>query len=67
MDSIALFNDWLRQQYRQGGPGYVDFDRALAGDNGFMRIEYAGSAIDLNENGYERISAAVREAMDKQR
>jgi lysophospholipase L1-like esterase len=66
LDSLALFNEWLRAYCAKKGYDYIDFNAALADKDGFLRPDYSSAAIDLNEQGYDQISRATREVLEAQ-
>lgn len=65
MDSISVYNNWLREYSGQNGYKYVDFNQALSDVNGCMNDEFTYSCIDLNEKGYSRIAEATYSAIKK--
>ncbi|HWR83048.1 MAG TPA: GDSL-type esterase/lipase family protein [Candidatus Deferrimicrobium sp.] len=62
-DSLAIYNRWLRDFCRERGYALADFDSVLSDSGGFLPEEFSTSHIELNDAGYERISAALREVL----
>jgi len=67
LDSLAVFNNWLRQYCRENSFDFVDFNRIVAGENGYMNPELSTGVIGLNEEGYRRISEAVKSALSSEK
>ena len=65
LDSISVFNFWLRDFCRENGFGLVDFNEVLSGDDGYLQPEFAAGPIDPNEKGYQRLSEAVMGVLAK--
>ncbi len=65
VDSVIVFNDWLRQFCREHGFQFVDFHRLLANDNDLLPDSLAVSDIELNENGYRLITEATNLLLKK--
>jgi len=63
LDSIRVFNAWMRAYCDEYGVAYVDFHKALADADGFLPKELSVGAIDPNEVGYDRLATAVREVL----
>ncbi|MBN2227455.1 MAG: hypothetical protein JW763_08825 [candidate division Zixibacteria bacterium] len=64
-DSITAFNAWMRAYCDEHDVSYVDFNQVLADKNGFLPQELSLGAIDPNETGYERLTAAIKTALSK--
>ena len=58
-DSVLVFNEWLRRYADSGRTTLVDFAAVLAADSGRLDPEFAVTAVDLNADGYARISVAL--------
>ena len=65
MDSISVYNNWLKEYSNQNSYKYIDFNRALSDVDGYMKDEYTYSCIDLNEKGYRRIAEATHSTLKK--
>jgi lysophospholipase L1-like esterase len=59
LDSLAQFNDWLRLFCQKKDFNYIDFNKIVAADNGYLTKELSTGVIGLNEEGYRRISEAA--------
>ena len=56
-DKRRELNDWIRDQ-----PGYVDYERALIGDDGWLKPEYdSGDGIHLSDAGAARLAKVLDE------
>ncbi len=64
MDSIFVFNTWLKEYCIKSGFDLIDFNGALSDDEGYLRVELASSPIDPNEKGYQRMSEVVIDALE---
>ncbi len=64
IDSLAEFNDWLRDYCQKNNFDYVDFNKIVAGADGYLTPDLSTGVIGLNEEGYARISAAVSKVLD---
>jgi lysophospholipase L1-like esterase len=64
MDSILVYNNWLKEYCMRSGFDLVDFNQALSDDDGFLRVELAASPIDPNEKGYQLMTDVVIEALE---
>ncbi|UCD17502.1 MAG: hypothetical protein JSV44_00925, partial [Candidatus Zixiibacteriota bacterium] len=64
-DSITVYNGWIRQYCAENGIDLIDFNRALADQNGFLPVALSRAAIDLNETGYRRISEATLAVLER--
>ena len=63
MDSIVLYNEWLVKYCADRNIKPVDFNRAVADSDGFLKSEYAAASIDLNDSGYEQLRRALLEVL----
>lgn len=59
MDSLDVFNEWLRQGARRGEWRLVDFNRLLADEKGYLRKDLSMDGIDPNEEGYRVMGMAL--------
>lgn len=59
MDSLAVYNDWIRRITRDRNYACLDLDSLLADDKGFLPLNLSSGDIDPNEAGYRRISHAA--------
>jgi lysophospholipase L1-like esterase len=64
IDSLAEFNNWLREYCRENNFDFVDFNKIVSGQNGYLTPELSTGVIGLNEEGYKRISKAVLQVLD---
>lgn len=60
-DSVAAFNDRLTEYCRARNIVCADIAGAVSGEDGHLKREYSISPVDLNEAGYARIAAVIRE------
>jgi len=56
MDSIALYNNWLKEYCAARSIAFIDLNKAFSDSDGFMVRKYAAAAIDPNDAGYAGIS-----------
>ncbi|MEW5924157.1 MAG: GDSL-type esterase/lipase family protein [Candidatus Zixiibacteriota bacterium] len=66
IDSIALYNEWLEKYCTARNIQFVGFNKAVVDGDGFLRVEYAASSIDLNNDGYEQLRKALLEILHQQ-
>ncbi len=59
MDSIAVFNEWLRAGAQAGQWRLVEFNRLLADEQGYLRKDLSKDGIDPNEAGYRVMTTAL--------
>ena len=59
LDSISMFNSWLREYVDQNKIKMADFAGAVADSNGLFDPQYSAGQIILNDAGYERISSLI--------
>jgi len=59
IDSIKVYNDWLRDFCRGRGYACVDINRLLADPDGYLREECAFTTVEPNRAGYRLISEAI--------
>ncbi len=52
IDSTRVFNDWLREYARENNLALIDYDRAIADDDGFLPRRYSSDPVHVNEDGY---------------
>ncbi len=65
MDSIKVFNNLLIEYCNQNGYEFIDFNGLLSDVDGFLTLEYASGAVDLNKAGYELISREINRLLQK--
>lgn len=65
MDSIALYNEWLEKYCADRNIIPVDFNKAVADSDGFLRVDYAASSVDLNNDGYEQLRRALVDKLQR--
>nr|MBN2276807.1 hypothetical protein [candidate division Zixibacteria bacterium] len=65
MDSLALFNNWLKSYCRSNGIEYIDFNLILSDSTGYLRNDLSRGPIEPNDAGYEVMARAVNEALIK--
>jgi len=63
MDSITLYNDWLKNYCAGNSIEHVDFNLAVCDSNGYLSSEYAAAAIDLNRRGYEELTKLLSDIL----
>lgn len=63
-DTVAAFSEWLSAYTTESQLPLVDFRYLVADSNGYLRREYASTQVDLNDQGYDAISTAVRSAIE---
>ena len=59
MDSVAVFNEWLRAGAQAGEWRLVEFNELLADEKGYLRKDLSADGIDPNEAGYAVMGAAL--------
>ena len=64
-DSIRAFNDWMRAYCDNHEVAYVDFNRVLADESGYLPKEFSCGAIDPNNAGYARLAEAVKAVLSE--
>ena len=65
MDSLGIFNGWIRANAEAGRWRCADFNAVLADDAGYLREELSADLIEPNEAGYEAMAQAVREVLEQ--
>jgi len=60
MDSLRLFDELLGKYCTDNQLPLIDFNFALADDEGFMADSLASNAVEPNDNGYAKLAMAVR-------
>jgi len=63
-DSVVAFNGRLKDYCAANNLALADIAAAVTTDRGYLNGEYAISPVDLNAEGYARISEAVRQSLD---
>ncbi len=58
-DSIASYNEWIRNYCFDNGIMMADFNRILSDDTGYLPDSLSTAAIDPNEGGYRLLSEEV--------
>jgi hypothetical protein len=64
LDSLKVFNDWLRLYCADNNLTFIDLNRALAGTDGYMDNNYAANVVEPNETGYIRLSGFTQKVLD---
>jgi len=59
-DSLANFNNWVREYSRANGLALIDYAMAIQDDNGFLPQNCSIDPVHVNEIGYEIIARAAR-------
>ncbi len=60
VDSLASFNDWLREFAEQESLAIIDFAAAVQDDEGYLPRDCSSDPVHVNERGYLILSAAAR-------
>jgi len=64
VDSVAAFNDWLRSFCKNQNLACADIAQAVINEDGHLQRELSISSVDLNKQGYARISESVRSVLN---
>ncbi|SYZ73053.1 putative GDSL-like Lipase/Acylhydrolase family protein [Candidatus Zixiibacteriota bacterium] len=64
-DSLNLFNRWLSSYCTEKNIPLADFAGAVSDSSGYLAKEYSAGQILLNPAGYDRISRATREVLNR--
>jgi lysophospholipase L1-like esterase len=64
LDSISLFNDWLKSYCRDHDVKCLDFNKQVALDDGYLSPDLSTGEIGLNEKGYSIISDMVIKSIE---
>lgn len=62
-DSLALFNNWLKEYCRANNFECLDFNVMVADDNEYLSPDLSTGGIGLNEKGYALISEMVTKTL----
>jgi lysophospholipase L1-like esterase len=65
IDSIAVYNRWVRDYCNRTAVPLVDCNGLLADPRGYLREELSANAVEPNEKGYAVLTTALREALVK--
>lgn len=65
IDSVAVYNRWVRAYCDSQAVPLVDFNGLLADSRGYLREELSANAVEPNEKGYAVLTSALREALAK--
>lgn len=60
VDTLRMFNDWLRQYAAEHKYPIMDFAKAIEDEHGFLPRERSVDPVHLNEKGYEILNATAR-------
>jgi len=65
LDSISLFNDWLKNYCMEKNIRCLDFNKLVALDDGYLSPELSTGEIGLNEKGYRVVSNLVIKSLEQ--
>jgi lysophospholipase L1-like esterase len=65
IDSIIVFNEWLKSYCDENGCEYAAFNSALSDSRGFLRADLSLDLIDPNREGYRELAKTINEIFNK--
>ena len=65
IDSIAIYDRWVRAYCDSLNIPLVDFNGLMAGDDGYLREDLSANAVEPNEKGYAVLTSALLQALAK--
>lgn len=65
LDSVKIFNDWVRQYSSDNDLPLIDYARAIEDENGYLPRKYAADPVHVNEDGYEILSKTARPVINR--
>ena len=65
MDSLRIYNQWLKDFCRDNNYYLVDFTSVLADSEGFLKPELSANVVEPNDLGYERMAEATRKVLEQ--
>lgn len=64
IDSIAIYGDMVKEYCAEQRIAWVDFNRLLANDGGYLREDLLENAVQPNDRGYSLMAGEVNKTID---